>query len=570
MNLTLLALISIGTGTAAITPTELDSHIRALCAPELAGRLTLAPGEKLAAEYIVREFRRVGLEAREKGGYIHEFPITVNHYAEKLNRLVFETQDGRRLSLELNKTYRPLVGSAEDKIVNAPVVFVGYGLAEPNWNDYSTVDVKGKVALMFRGGPQGQRRLSNAQKARIAAEAGAEGVVFIGPVDEGYTELPVPNRQQGIPANLGLVAKGVHRTYFDDLTGLDFAKTRAMTAPMSRELPVRIRAFSDMEPMRGMGQNVIGYLPGNDPQLKNEFVIVGAHYDHLGFGEVGSRTNNELIHPGADDNATGVAGVLALAEYYAMTRSNKRTMIFQAYSGEEVGLVGAAAWVRDHPELLKSTQMMLNMDMIGRLREGRLTIFGTATAKEFEPILTQIQVPGLTMNKVPASPPNSDHAPFARAGVPVLFFHTGLTDEYHTERDTPETINIAGMVSVLSVVQTTLNTADGLPGRLTFNPEALRMASGNRPRRARVGFMPDMTYAGEGVQLSGVSENSPAAKAGFRAGDVIIQIGSRTIKSLEDMQAALAEAQGGQKLKVAFRRNGQRMEVELTPEAPQG
>ncbi|MFQ3586857.1 MAG: DUF4910 domain-containing protein, partial [Fimbriimonadaceae bacterium] len=246
---------------------------------------------------------------------------------------------------------------------------------------------------------------------------------------------------------------------------------RQATGPASRNLGLAVRMITESEPNRGMGRNVIGILPGNDPAVQDEIIVVGAHFDHLGYGEVGSRTNADIIHPGADDNASGVAGVLALAEYFAVNRTNRRTMIFQLYSGEEVGLVGAAAWVRDHPETVRRISAMINMDMIGRLREGRLTVFSTSSSTEWDAILDEAKADGVVVNKSPGISSGSDHFPFARANVPNLFFHTGLTPEYHTENDTVDTINFPGMVSVIDLVRQVIQNVDARE-KLPWNPEA--------------------------------------------------------------------------------------------------
>lgn len=564
----LAGLALIAPSDAAISRAEIERHMNILCAPEWEGRMTLEPGNVASGKFLADEFKRFGLEPRHHEGFIHNFEITVNQRPTDQNMFVIEG-NGKRMSLTLGQDYRPLVGTSGPRLVRAGLAWVGYGIKRDTWNDYAGIDVKGKVVLALRGEPQGAERATNAQKARWASEQGAVGIVFAGPQDAGYAELPRPSRVVGIPQSLNMIGAGIHRRLLPDLIGKTWEQARAMTAPASRELPFIVRAVTQMEPNKGTSFNVIGFLPGNDPKLKNEYIIVGAHFDHLGWGEWASRTGNELPHYGADDNASGVVGVLALAESFAQTRSNRRTIVFQLYSGEEVGLVGAFAWVRDNPEIVKNTKLMINLDMIGRLRDD-VTVFGTASAPELRPLLDKIQIPGLKISPVPTVAPNSDHFPFARAGVPVMFWHTGLHDEYHTERDTVATLNFDGIVKVTEATRDAINLTDAGDDRFTFNADSVQPRREATTRRVRAGFQPDMGASGPGVRLRGVSPDTPAARAGLREGDRILEIGGTAITDLDALQGVLARLNPGQKVKVVFERGGQRMEVEMTLDPTQG
>jgi hypothetical protein len=568
----LVAALALFSGTGAFDRDALVSMTRTLASPEFEGRLTLTPGARLAGDFIAGEMRRIGLRpGGEDGTFFHEFEVTVNQRPTRKNLLAFEG-GGRRHTLRLGLDFVPLAGSSHDRLVRGPVVYLGYGIRADGRDDFAGADLRGRIALVLRGAPQGMSPVSNGQKARWAKEAGAIGIVFAGPSAEGRSELPRPTRGAGIPGDLGLVAAGITREAFRTITGLDYAAEAAQTASVVKELPGELRLVTGMEPNRGTARNVIGVLPGRDPRLREEVIIIGAHYDHLGYGEVASRTGVESIHYGADDNASGTAGMLALAQAFASANANRRTIIFQAYCAEEVGLVGAIAWVRDHPEIIARTTLMVNLDMIGRLKE-TMTVFGCASAKELNGILDGVAVEGLRSVRVQASPPNSDHAAFVRAGVPVLFFHTNLHPEYHTERDTVDLINFEGMMLVLESVRQTVAAVDVRDARLTFDPQAARVTGGGRqrPRGARVGFIPDMTdEAGPGVRITGVSPDSPAQKAGAQAGDRILRFGDREIRSLEDLQQALTAARPNVRVTVVILRGGTEMRLEVTPEAPAG
>lgn len=558
-----------------------ERTLRILCEPEWAGRLTLSPGARAAADFLAEQFRSLGLQPGGTDGYFHEFDVSVNFRPTTRNLLQLIPTDGETLSLRLGTDYVPLVGTRSGALVRAPLTYVGYGLVQDGWNDYEGIDVRGRVVIALRGVPEGRPNATNGQKARWAAEAGAVGILFVGPSDDGRPDLPRLTRGQGVAQNLNVLAAGLSERFLERLTGKNFAEARSATGPASRHLDWTVRAVTEVEPNRGRCRNVIAVLPGNDPALKDEIIVVGAHYDHLGFGEVGSRTNREIPHLGADDNASGVAGVVALAEYFARTRSNRRTMIFQCYSGEEVGLVGALAWVRDHPEIVDRTHFMMNLDMIGRLRDGNLTVFSTSSAIEIDGILDRVRADGVNLVRVPTIAPNSDHAAFARANTPHVFLHTGLHPEYHTENDTVDTINFEGMTAVIRVAAQILSLVDDLDARMAWNPEA-RFAGRARPnqppsgaqgqgRAVRLGLLPDLTESdAPGLLVTGVSPGSPAEKAGVKAGDRLLKIGDREIRNASDLQEILVAARPGQRLTLFLRRGDQELAIEVTLEAASG
>jgi len=563
----LLAGLAAVASSLAINEPEVRHHMEVLTGPGMEGRLPLTPGNEAAAQYIAGEFRRIGLKPGGTQGYFHEFEVTINQRPSARNIAVFTNAKGERTSLEVGRDYLPVFGTQGDRLVSAPVVYAGFGLNQEGWNDYANLVVRDKVVAVLSGVPAGRSPATNGLKAKWAKEAGARAVIFVGPDRTGGRSLPTTARGQGVAPELGIVAIGMNEAAFARITGLDNAILRGVASPGGQDLPLQARLVTALEPNRGKSNNVVGVLPGRDAKLRNEVIIIGGHFDHLGWGEVGSRTGNELIHHGADDNASGTTGVLALARYFAQAKTNRRTYIFQTYSAEEEGLVGSNAWARDNPEILKRTQAMVNLDMIGRLRDGKLIVFGTGTANELNGILDRTQTPDLVLTRTATAPGNSDHASFVQRGVPALFFHTDLHGEYHTENDALSTINLDGMVQVLAQVRQTIQGIDGLDTRLTFVPQATTPRPGGG-RRVRVGFIPEMGDTGEGVLISGAIAGSPAAKAGFRAGDRIMQFGDVPLKTLEDLQRAMAAAKPGTAIKVIFMRGGQRTEAMLTPEAP--
>ncbi len=560
-----------------ISESELTDYVRYLASPELEGRLTTSKAMEKCATYIENEFKKAGLKPG-KDGYIHTYPITVNQRPTKNNLLVLTDKDGKKHTLNVGTDYLPLVGSENMKPVNSDLYFVGYGLEDDDWNDYKDQKVEGKVVVVLRGAPDGRKSISNANKARTAAKMGAVGVIFVGPGTPGGAEFPRTNRNYGIPSSLAIVGAGIDSKFFEPLTGLKFGPARRATAPASKALTSSVRMVTELEPNAGVGKNVIGYLAGSDPVLKNEYIIVGGHFDHLGYGEVGSRTGADSYHGGADDNGSGTAAVMSLAKEFAKAKLNKRTIIFQCYSGEEEGLVGSGAWAKDNPEILAKTTGMINMDMIGTVRQGKVYVFGLSSSLGWEPVLNKVKVDGLTLATAAHVRGDSDQASFARKNVPVLFFHTGLTDTYHTEKDLLSTINIKGMSDVATAVAQTVIALDDAT-KLEFNADVVL---GNKPddrkvpppdvpvnteRRIRVGFIPDMgDESGGGALISGTTPGSPAEKAGFKTGDRITKFNGREVTDLDTLNEAMKTCKPGDKVKIVFMRDGKEMILELTVE----
>lgn len=506
-----------------------ERHIRTLASPEMEGRMTLSRGMLRASRYIATEMKRAGLRPGGKDGFFDPYPITVGQRAGKLNVARFF---GTGLSqwLQLGRDYIPVYGSRSQTMLTAPVV----------WMD--AADVVNKWVAVPRS--------ELAELVRLKRE-GAGGFVVVS------DQLPIPTRTQGVSASLDLPV---------------IAITQEAWAAAAQVKDLQLRASTDLQPNEGEGRNVVGILPGRDPVLRDEIIIIGAHFDHLGYGETGSRAGNDKIHYGADDNASGTSGVLTLAEYFAKARSNRRTFIFQAYSGEELGLVGSAAWVKANPEIIAKTQFMVNMDMIGRLREAEgLIVFSADTAKPFAQILQELQIPGLAIKPVFSTPGNSDHASFVAAKVPSLFFNTGLHAEYHTPADTSGTINFQGVGLVLEGICQVIQRVDAIDGRLEFSGKPV--VGGGDPgttRRVRVGFIPDMgAEDARGLRLTGATPGSPAEMAGIKVGDILVSFDGKPIRDIQDLQEALVAAKAGFTVKVRVIRANDILELDITPSAPQ-
>jgi hypothetical protein len=318
----------------------------------------------------------------------------------------------------------------------------------------------------------------------------------------------------------------------------------------------------------GTGRNVIAVLEGADPLLKNEFVIVGAHYDHLGMGQFGSTSGDQkpAIHNGADDNASGVAALLEIAAQLARGQRPARSIVFMAFSGEEAGLLGSAHFANNPTIQLTNARAMINLDMVGRLGAGPLIVYGTGTASEWEKLVRAAadeQKVALTLN--PDGYGASDHTSFYLKDIPVLHFFTNVHGDYHKPSDDWEKIDAAGLNKVSAIVTALARQAANKETTLTLVKGAGRPPSaGGGGYGAYLGTVPDFAPVAKGVKLSGVREGSPAAAAGIKAGDVIIRFDDTEIKDLQAMTDALRLRKPGESVKITVLREGREVVVTAT------
>ncbi|MGH7563858.1 MAG: M20/M25/M40 family metallo-hydrolase [Gemmatimonadota bacterium] len=333
--------------------------------------------------------------------------------------------------------------------------------------------------------------------------------------------------------------------------------------------PTAVRRYPhglhDVGGQRDTTANIVGWVPGRDPALREEAVVIGAHYDHLGWGAFGSLVPGQrAIHNGADDNASGVAGVLELAHVIAADPL-PRTVVFTLFGGEELGTLGSQHYVQEPAWPLEQTVAMVNLDMVGRLRRA-LTIYGTGTSGAW-PEIVQGLTPGesWTIRTVPDGFGPSDHASFYGAGVPVLMFFTGSHENYHKPGDDVARIRAAGEVLVLERVEAVVRAAaDGRP-----IPYAEAPSTQPRPMAFQVGLgvLPDYGFEGPGLRLSSVRPGGAADGAGLTAGDVIVGLAGREVDDVYGYTAILADLEADEPVPVVVRRDGKRIETTVIPES---
>ena len=546
---------------------KIQQHVTYLASDELDGRRTGTAGANEAAKYIAKEFERLGLRPAPAtdsrkinvmlARYLQTFPYIGRVELGKGN--VLSVRGGETLNLRVGEDWMPLGISANRKLELTEVVNAGYGISanELNHNDYKGTYSKTQVAVIQKGTPDGDNphgKFTTAGQLRFkvaAAQSAGVGALLIISTEED------------------LKNDALARLHYDNagLAGIPVAVISKQAAEKLANAK-QVTLTTDVVRVEVAANNVVGVIEGSDPILKDESIIIGAHYDHLGRGGEGSLAAREgEIHHGADDNASGTAGVLELARIFSTQRPKlKRTLVFIAFSGEEEGLLGSNYYV-NHPLMpLDKTVAMINMDMIGRMKDRKLVIGGVGTAKEWRQLITAgaNNAFELTMNEDGYGP--SDHSSFYSKQIPVLFFWTGTHNDYHKPSDTFEKINYNDEARILSLVARIVKDVDSADPRLTY-----MTAKSDPPRgggfRVYLGTIPNYADTNDGLLLDGVRDDSPAAKAGLKAGDKIVKIGNREVKNVYDYTAALGDMKAGQEYVIEVKRGEEKLTLKIVPAA---
>jgi len=557
----------------------------ALAADSMEGRGITTVGITRAAGWIERRMRAIGLKPAFGKSYRQRFPIKTG----------VALAGGNRIEGLSSEEWTPLGFSSSGEF-SGPLVFVGYGIDAPavGYREFEGLDLKGKVALMLRYEPQekdegspfdGKRpsRWSALRyKALQARERGATAVIFVtGPAqDEGTNKIPAlkndgPESPAGIPiaqVKTAVAARWL-ATAGIDLAAFQRSVDRDLT-PRSREVPgVTIRGRIAVEDQYVDSDNLVGMIPGKG-RLRDQVVVVGAHYDHLGYGgENSMRPNDRAIHNGADDNASGDAAVLIAAEALRPDLErlpSHRTVLVALFSGEEVGLAGSSWFVEHAPVPIEKIAAMVNLDMVGRLRDYMLIALGLESAPEWASLLRDAAVATkLTVVARGDGYGPSDQTSFYAKGIPVIHLFTGTHEAYHTPDDKPETVNSEGGGMVARFTEVLVGRAASRDHRLTYarSNAAPTMTGDSRGYGAYLGTVPDfkaMDNAGGGVLLSDVRAGGPAERAGIRGGDRVISIAGTRIENLYDMSYSLQDHRPGQTVEVTVMRGDETITFRAT------
>ena len=600
--MTLLRILLVLTASVAVaysqeptTPTgqRVLEHVKYLASDECAGRAPATDGIERAAVYVVDQFKEFDLEpAGDHGTYRNLFSLITDVKLTEPNSVWFSIRRARpgipiekvrptKVPWKLGEDYHPF-GFSDPGTVEGEIVFCGYGLS-PNgmdYDDYEGVDVKGKVVVVLRGLPTWAEKnphlrplASLRSKTTLARDKGAAAICFVNEKGDSSDVLDrfMVNR---MGKDAGIIALQVRRTpcakiFPPEVPTLFVAEETINTTekPQSFVLPnSTVKIETNLEYISGNTYNLIGMVEGTDDDLRSQYVVIGAHYDHLGLGGEGSRAKSPepAIHYGADDNGSGTAGVIELARRFS-EQPTKRSVVFMAYSAEEKGLLGSKHWVSTPTMPLENVVAMMNMDMIGRLKNEKLNVHGTGTSDEWQSILDSASSgSGLTVSTTADGFGPSDHASFTPKKVPVLHFFTGLHTDYHRPSDTWEKLDYDGEARILDVIESTVRQVADADNRIAFKagaekPPAKKTSGGFR---VTLGIIPDYSDDPNGLRIDGVRENTPAEKAGMEDGDIMVKFGETTIKNIYDLTAALTSAVPGDIVDIVVLRDGK--EVTLT------
>ena len=512
----------------------LQNHIHYLADDKLEGRRTGTQGEKLAADYISNEFRKIGLLPKGTQEYLQAFEINEGKQINPSTALSINDT-----ALILHKDYFPFVMSPNVIIESIPSI----ALQEPGMPWF--FDLKDLVEDNASN-PHFDISSSIINSAKQVHKKGATAVfLFNSSNTEDGLQFNGKDRSELISIPVIYLSKHIASKYLSD---------------ESASLDIKLQV--DISDKKRSGQNVIGYIDNNAPNT----IILGAHYDHLGFGEDGNsmtRNAHNRIHNGADDNASGSAAIIELARLLKPSRFKKNNYLFIAFSGEELGLYGSKYFTQDPTIDLSSVNFMINLDMVGRLNDSSkvLTVGGYGTSPFWGEIY-QLKGKKSLYNKElsfrfdsSGSGP-SDHTSFYLKNIPVLFYFTGLHTDYHKPTDDHDKINYTGTMHIVKHIMSVIEKQDKHNTKLAFTRTRDRQVT---PARFSVtlGVMPDYTFGGTGLRVDQVSENKPAQKAGIRSGDIIIAIGEFKVTSMENYMQALSKFKKGDRTTVSYTRNGQ-------------
>ena len=639
---------------------RLRSHVTYLASDALEGRRTGTPGADGAAQFIAGEFVRLGLKpgstaaraARTRGEaqskFLQRFPYIAgvelgkNNLMQRVKQPSIQPVGGAEratgvLDFRAGDDWVPLGFSPSARVVDAPLAFVNYGITAPelNYDDYAGSRIAGYIAVAFSGIPDGDNphgmfaRYEDLRFKAIAAHnAGAKGLIVIAR-EANFKDDPLSRlRYDHNTSEAGLPVVAISRQSAEDLlqagglvnsvsdvetairemiaTATKTGQTGVRNKTLEPRLLDSVKVTLQVDVIRRevAAANIIGILEGTDPTLRNEAIVIGAHYDHLGRGGAGSLAQREgEVHHGADDNASGTAGVIELARMFSTQRPKpRRTIVFAAFSGEEEGLLGSNYYV-NHPVIpLANTVAMINMDMIGRMKDGKLVIGGVGTASEWPAMIDRANLlQGLSVTPSSTAHPSgglpmvvgangrtvvgndlskqfrltlnedgfgpSDHSSFYAKQIPVLFFWTGTHVDYHKPSDTAEKINYDDEARILAMVARIVREVDSSDRRPTY--QVTKSASPGRSAGFRVylGTIPNYADSSDGLLLDGVRDDSPAAQAGLKAGDRIVKMAGRDVRNVYDYTAALGELKAGQEYEVEIVRGTEHLKLKITPAA---
>jgi len=524
--------------TDKVTVTNLQTHISYLADDKLEGRRAGTNGEKLAGEYISQKFQEVGLQAKGSDGFFQPFEIYDGKQINSATHFIINENQ-----LSVNKDYFPFPFSKNMSIEALPAIAVRE--ADMPW----FYDLK-EALEENKNNPHFDLNEYVRDNAKKAKSRGASAVILYNSTDiDDKLKFDSKDRTEKLDIPVLYVFKDAAKKYLSDQTAT---------------LDVKIKV--DIGEKKRIGRNVVGYLDNDAART----VILGAHYDHLGYGEDGNsmlRTGEKNIHNGADDNASGTAALIELARILKTAKQKNNNYLFIAFSAEELGLNGSKFFTENPTIDFSKVNYMINMDMVGRMNDSSnaVTIGGYGTSPIWSSVINPADKKNSFNIKVDSSGTGpSDHTSFYRKDIPVLFFFTGTHADYHKPGDDFDKINYEGETKIINYISSLVTSPVTSDQKLAFTKTRETQTVGSlRSGSVTMGIMPDYTFSGSGLRCDGVTDGRPAQKAGLKAGDIIIKIGDHNVSSMETYMQTLGKFQKGEKTKVKFKRGNEELEAEV-------
>lgn len=563
-----------------ITVEELHNHVAFLASDSLKGRKPGTMEGNIAATYIRDQLVIAGLQPLGENGFQY-FNVVTAVEAGSINELKFNGY-----TAALNEEFTPLAFS-KDTSAQAEVVFVDYGFDfeedSVTWRSYDGLDVKGKFVLILRGDPDPERGASifesyNSLRHKVLAakDHGAIGVLFVSSrkidVDDNLIELSIKDGRTSAGVQVAHIKRDVANRLLEKheitIESLE-EKLNKDRKPNSFNLEQKISLTTKIIKKNKRTQNVVAMLEGNDPVLKDEYVVIGAHYDHLGMGGSGSgsrRPDTIAIHNGADDNASGVATIIEVVEKMASLKNDlKRSVIIIAFGAEEMGLLGSKFFTDNPLVNLDNIKLMINLDMVGSLNKETkaLTVGGTGTAIGLSDLVAQTaDTNKLAINQSTEGYGPSDHASFYMKDIPVLFLFTGVTQEYHTPVDDVDSLNFVGQKIVSDYAHDLAMAVNNRSETLVYQEAGpkVKTGGGRRSLKVTLGIMPDFaSTVTKGLRADMVIKDRPAYHAGMKNGDIIIAMEGKPVGDIYEYMARLKEFEKGQRISVEVIRGKEKL-----------
>jgi aminopeptidase YwaD len=592
-----LLVLNIDTTLAQTTSAEkISTYVKYLADDKLEGRYPGTKGNEEAADYIINFYKSIGINPLSTSGYKQKFQVTTGLIMGDKNSMSFDVlveRPGVEKEFWKKQTRNWVSGTdflpvrfSDNGSIESELAFVGFGVTskELNYDDYKDIDVKDKIVIILTDSADGKPMVKKFDekydlkyKLFNAREHGAKGVIFV-KMQSDSANVFSPLKLERLFNNTGVIAVQASRTSISAL----FPRNQNLYPvekeiiknfqPKSFILPnVKAKITVDLKLDSKEISNVIALVEGNDKSKSEEYFIIGAHYDHLGWGAENSQYKGKvpMIHNGADDNASGTAGVMELAERFKKNPL-RRPLIIMNFNAEEMGLLGSANYIKNPIVPKEKTVFMLNLDMIGRLKDNKMNVFGTGTSSGFSSMVDSLaNLASLNIIKSSDGFAPSDHSTFYAGKIPVLFLFTGVHNDYHTPHDDWDKINFDGIAKTADYAEMIIRTLDSKDKAPDFQQAASTNQSAPDPSGGRhssgvwFGIMPNFEEGSTGMKISGASAGSPAQEAGFKADDVIIKFGNTGIKNLYDLTTVLKDYKPGDKVIVTFIRAGKEQTVEV-------